>query len=357
MVFGTGISAPTLHEEPLRTSFKTRSPGSFLLNLIRVAAIIIIPIVVAFQTSNMWFKTNIFVIENAKTEYTGRYMLRATDSAGNEYFHTSSESVLNQLQSDVRNADPIISTLANDVDGDGLLEEFVFSIGIVPRFPNTPIVRLDFLPSFYYEFSAWYPYQIDLTHKMNTAPLVSISVPSTGSSNSANSVHSVEGNLQFTQVKPLDAYYVTSYDSAYLPSLLTDENVGSVSDLRKIDQIARRYAMRNESLRFDVLSSSVVSATDGGVDPSIATLLSSAAAMDPASSVGNGLFVAQIKMRVIPATVVYSPSPAEVAKWAWIQWFCIGYPIYWVISQIVGILVRGAVVNTMAVFQGRVQPY
>lgn len=369
MVLGTGVSAPILHEEPLRTSFMTRSFGSHLLNLIRLCAIIIIPIVVAFHTSQMWLKTSLFVVEDPTATFTGRYVLRATDSVGNEYFHTSSDAVLSQLENDPRNAAPLVTSMQNDINGDGKADEFIFTIALGSRISSTvPIVKVDFLPAFEYEFYA--SNEVDLFHKMNSAPLVSVVVAPATASNSANSVYTVDGALAFKQVFPLDAYYVTSYATHYLPTLLNDDEIASISDLRKIDQLAQRYAMRNESLSFEVKGSSVVSASggessavageilgggSGGVDPAVSTLLAASALAAP--NVGNGLMVVQVKMRVVPAIVVYKPSPAEVAKWAWIQWFCIGYPVYWVICQFVGILVRGAFVKTTAVFQGRVQPF
>lgn len=378
MVFGTGINAPTLHEEPLRTTFQTRSFGSNLLNLIRIGAIIIIPVVIAWYTSSMWKKTDMFVVQAPTTTYTGRYLLRAVDAANNEYLYTSSDAVRSMLDSDARNAAPFLSFVEDDIDGDGKADQFVFTLAIAPRVAATsPIMKVEFLPTFDYEFRAGN--EIDLFHRMNSGVLVSIQrdVTELAMKNSATAVHVVEGDLVFRQTSALDAYFITSYAEHYLPTLLDDNSVKSISDIRNIGNFARRYAMRNESLEFvsktqssSSASSIVLSAYDGdlssstsstnvggvaGVDPATQTMLGSGATSDP--DAGLGLMTVQIRMRVVPAVVLYKPSPAEVAKNAWIQWFAIGSPIYWVVSGVIGVLVRGAFVKTTAVFQGRVQPY
>jgi len=372
MVFGTGINAPVLHEEPLRTTFQTRSFGSNLLNLIRLGVIIIIPVVIAWFTSSMWKKTDMFVAQTPTATYTGRFLLRAVDSSGNEYLYTSSDSVQAMLETDTRNAAPFITAVEDDIDGDGKADQFVFTIAIAPRVAATsPIMKVDFLPTFDYEFRAGN--EIDLHHKMNAGTLVSVArdVTELSTKNSATAVHSVEGNLVFSQTAALDAYYVTSYAEHYLPTLLDDTAIKTISDIRNIDNIARRYAMRNESLDFVVKGRSVLNSAGAaststtssstsaggvaGVDPAVHTMLASSAASNP--DAGFGLMTIQVRMRVVPAVVLYKPSPAEVAKGAWIQWFAIGYPIYWMVSGFIGVLVRGAFVKTTAVFQGRVQPY
>jgi hypothetical protein len=287
-----------------------------ILNILRIAAIIIVPVVVAFHTANMWSKSGIFVVEDPTVSFTGRYLLRAFDAAGNEYLYASSGNIQKELEYDSRNAAPFVSAASDDVDGDGKPDLFIFNIAIAPRVASTtPIMKVEFLPTFDYEFHA--SNQINLYHKMNSGILVTAErdVTQLSSKNSATSVFSVQGNLEFKQVNPLDAFYVTSYAEHYADSLLTDSNVKTISDIRRITAIAGHYGMRNESLHFDVKGSGAISSVNA--DVSTQTVLAASAARNP--DAGFGLFTMEVKMKVVPAVVVYKPSPAEVAKVAWIS--------------------------------------
>lgn len=365
---GLNLSSPILHEETVRTTFRARGACSFLLDLLRVAAVIIVPIVVSLHSGDMWKQHNIF-IEMPFTNYTGRYLLKATDTAGNEYLHTSSTQVLAAfLDADARNAEPFISHQADDMDSDGKVDMYTFTIAIEPRTAAAPITRLEFLPTFDYEISA--KNYVTLVHKMNAGPLVVVERAGTdaATANTPNTAHVVSGDMQWKQTFPLDAFYVSSYRDGYARTFLNDSSVRSMGDLRQIEKYGRYYAMRNESVQFEQLGYEVVdvmSAAKGSASPltglpdhiALMTLLGSmAGAPVVAAGSANGLFVAQIRMRVPPAVVHYVPAPSEVAKWAWIQWFAIGLPIAWLLQGFVAVIVRNAIVTTTAVYQGQVRP-
>jgi len=323
---GIPISNPVVHAEPVQTKYRADSCGSWTLEIVALLTVWIIPLIIGFSMGQFWITNNDF-IEMPTMNYTGRVMLRAATSDGDEYLWASSSALQEALVGDARATHPLLSSQADDVDRDGKTDIFRFTIRIPLRDPTHNVVSVQFLPIFKYNLTN------DLVSiAMETAPFVAFD----GVNPTRARRLVLDGTVPFRQVDPVYSSNFYHYDVVYWKSYLDDAL--DVADLRDIGGFARKYAARNESTPFELRTAYF---TDGTTR--------AAALEDPMDS--DGIFTVSATLRVPVSTVTYVPSFSETIKFAWVQYFTIAYVIQWIFSGIRKVFVKNAFVDTVAEFK------
>ena len=349
---GVPISKPDVFEDPVKTVYRSHSAGAVALAMCSWLFVLVWPFVVGLLMGGFWLKHDVFYARPV-VSYQGKAALRVLTTHGNEYLWSSSEQVQTELLAgDPRFVLPFISLQQDDRDGNGKIDDMYWSLEIPLAQANLEgtgekVVSVEFLPALQYVFEHDSLRVTDEVFvSMETAPLIHIDVPPQGVGNNVF----VDGRLKFDQYQPLlsseNHRYDRIYNFSHFPS------VKDVSDLSNIAMLATKYARRNETTVFE---QRVVSYGGkyhmGGVDDIRMAghneLTPTAGDSDPLS------FNLDVLMRVDPILVSHVPSTAEVVKHAWVQYFALAYVVYWLFNHIRRILVKGGMVNTIAMVDGR----
>jgi hypothetical protein len=321
--------------------------GSYLLFFAKVAAVLVVPIVFGLYTGSFWVWEGHYAVQPRLTT-TGRYVLRAVDTAGGEYLFATAADVRAQLAGDSRAAAPLLRVLADDHDGDGHADELRFAIAFVLRDNATALASLEFLP----EVNAVLPGRVEGPREvvMTAAPFFAVaSVAAGGSSCGVTAPGAASaracvwaGRVEWRQSEPLQGILTHHYDRVYAPSYL-EQHVRDVADVRAVSRFATRYAQRNQSL---VFAPSTALPFDA-----VASSIEEAAGLTPPGNSSTAVFA--FRATIPTASVAYSPGAGESIKFAWVQFLSAAIVVNWFMGLITSVMVQQAMVNTIAIFRGR----
>ena len=334
---GIRLSAPTVYEEYPMIRYKANSAGAVVLELVGLAVVLIVPVIIALSMQNFWSLENTYV-QKPTVSFTNRCSLRVTMHGGTEKFWACSDAVNTLLIGDARSMNPFFSMLVDDHNSDGLVDNFVFTIGV--PLAGAGVAKVEFLPEFTYAVENFL-FNIDMT----VAPLVTAVNPIDDGSRAAI----LTGDLQFRETDLVSASPYVSYATTYKPSYF--DKIHDVADLVDIGQLARKYADRNITAVFvqktlDFGGVTMISAEEARLSPASSNFINSDDLDD------TSMFQLRINMRVLAAMINYEPSFAEALKWAWVQYFCIAMIVYFLFSYVREFFVKQAIINTIAVWEG-----
>ncbi|CUG65772.1 membrane-associated protein, putative [Bodo saltans] len=335
------LSNPTVYEEPLRIRYRANSIGARICEIVGLLTVLIIPFVICLAMGNFWLEYNVLT-EDPQITFTERCLLRYTTISGAERVWACSDSLNQELQGDPRYVVPFISVYEDDHDADGKIDMFTFFFQ-VPLGPGgdsvTPstdgIQSFEFLPEF--DVRIW---NYILHMQFKSAPLISLHLSAAGTSQRRVSV--VQGELRYeeTSLPVADDYH--RYDRVYTSSLF-DADVTDVSQATDVTKLAALYALQNQSIAFRHRTSSFG-------DASLIPPMGPRAVVDLDSA---EMATVILKLRVVEAEVSYRPGYGEILKWAWVQYFTVAYVIYWFVQWARWLFVKQALINTIAVWEGK----
>lgn len=340
-----------VYTEPVRTRYTANSAGAYLLVLISVVAVIAAPLAIGFSMGQFWITSN--VLKGQPTiSYTNRLIVRAETGDGDAMIYVSSPTVMDELEdailgdgesglfknprtgeAPIRPMYPAINLFRDDHDNDGITDAFNFQIAIPINYTNTSIARICILPEFYYTFDYPTP-RLDI--KMTSAPLLCVQNPiPTARFEAAR----LQGDIVFHASTLPESSDFVRYDRIYASSLF---NKFTATQLAAIEPVAHAYALRNLTLRLEEKFSmfgdyNILQMSKTNIDHS-GTLNS---------------FNYEVTLKVHEHIIRYVPPWYENFKFGWIQYFCIAYVVYYFMNFIRSILVKQAVINTIAIWESR----
>lgn len=313
---GIRISAPTLYETPRAVKHKANSAAGWIFEILALLTVLIVPFIVCFYAGQMWMK-NSLIVEIPKLSYTGKCVLSAETLSGKKMLWASSKAMEDLLAGDDRLVQPFFSIYEDDHDGDEKADEIFMRI-MLPLDPGDAMVSLRFLPAFRYNIHSGEGYfDVD----METAVLLGFET--------APPVHkgaaTIDGFINFYQMNPLYSAVHVRYDRLYNRSHF--DAVRDVSGIADVGALASAYQMRNESVSF------VEKVIRFG---------------DEEDATDVGLFRVDLRLRVSPATIQFTPNWSQVLKFAWVQYFCVAYVIGWFVGGIRYFVVYQGLFNTIS---------
>jgi transmembrane protein 231 len=335
------LSNPTVYEEPLRIRYRANSIGARICEMVGLLTVLIIPFVICLSMGNFWLEYSVLT-EDPRVTFTERCLLRYTTVSGAERVWACSDSLNQELQGDPRYVVPFISVYEDDHDADGKTDAITFVLQ-VPLGPGgdsvTPssdgIERLEFLPEF--DVRIW-NYALHMQFK--SAPLIALQLSGAGSSQRRVAIVSGELRYDETGLPVADEYH--RYDRVYASSLF-DADITDPSHATDVTVMSRLYALQNQSLAF---YHKVTSFGD-------ASLLPATGPRGVVDLDSTELATVVVTLRVVEAVVSYRPGYGEILKWAWVQYFTVAYVIYWFVQWARWIFVKQALINTIAVWEGK----
>lgn len=323
---GVALSAPVVYDEPVKVRFRANTLGGWLLEGFCLLTVLIVPFIIALVMGGIWDKHGQFVA-TPKVVFLDKCLFKAQMTDGSSKLWGCSDKLEAILAGDERRLVPFFSIYSDDRDGDQKPD--VISIDIEFDAPAGSVSRVDFLPAFHVKMSDD-DQGIEIEHE--AAPLISVpDVSSLGSS------VVVEGRLLFYQHQPLSSSPYMRYDRVYNVSYFDD--IVDIADMDAIGATAAKYARRNETLRFIPLA--------------VYSGLSSINDLSREISASCDTFSLSIVLRVPSVTVEFTPSTSQVIKFFWVQYFCIAYVVHWIVWFIREFFVKQALINTIALWEGR----
>lgn len=337
---GINLSHPSVYEEPLRIRYRANSIGARVCELFGLLVVLIVPFVICLAMGNFWTEYNVLTEMPAVT-FTERCLLKYTTVSGAERLWACSDALNQEMMGDPRHVVPFVSFYEDDHDADGKVDvvTFAFQLPLGTLDASTAasdgIQTFEFLPEF--NLKIW-NYVIRLEAK--TAPFVSLQLAGSGAGN--RRVIVVQGELRYDETEILNGNVYYRYDRVYTSSLFDSmiENPAQASD---VSSLAGLYALQNQSIAFRQTS----------VLYGDASLLSSTGPRSVADLGSAETATVVLRMRVVQAQVAYRPGYGEILKWAWVQYFAIAYVIHWVVSWARWLFVKQALINTIAVWEGK----
>lgn len=351
-----------VYVEPVNTRYTANSIGAYLLVLFSYIAVIVAPLAIGFGMGQFWITSNVLVGRPDIT-YTNRLIVRVETAEGNAMVYVSSPTAMEELENAIiagenegaanvlfnfkNPLDPASSELAplstmypavnvfeDDHDSNGIVDGFHFQIAIPMNYsaPQT-VGRICILPEFNYVFD--YPVP-SLDIRMTAAPLICLSSPNP---TTAFEGARLQGDLVFkASTLPESSDYVR-YDRIYAGSLF---NEFTARELAAVSPIANAYALRNFTLGVEEKSN-----TFGAYD----TLAMASTNIDPTNTFHQ--FNLEVSLKVHDSVIRYIPPWYENLKFGWVQYFCIAFIVYYFLDFIKSILVKQAIINTIAIWEGR----
>lgn len=338
--------------------YVTRGIGSWVLYFLSLAALFILPFVIATSMGGIWL-TNSHFTQHPRLKFSGRCLLRYTTVRGKEKLWTCSDAFNEKLLYGHAELDtlPFFTIYEEDRDSDGSVDCVTIVLGLPvnslgSRVENSfpppdemdAIERVEFIPEFIYEII--HP---SIHLNMTAAPLIVFQRPGGGhaSASGTGGAHtggpvcaSTSGDILFHTTEPLYSWSNVHYAHTYADSPL--DAVESIDDVLNVPRFAQKYASRNQSLLFRRYAESA-----GGASllPDITYDRVLGEDMD---TVGD--FTWKLTLRVQDANVPYVSSIPELIKWAWIQYFTIAYVIQWVLWKLRGMLLKSGMIGSTAIF-------
>lgn len=344
-----------VYVEPVRTRYTANGLGAWLLILFCWAAVVIAPLAIGFGMGQFWLTSNVLV-GRARVTYTNRLVVRVETNEGSALSYISSPKAMEELEASIADASlddsallfssatlngaapvqtmyPAINLFEDDQDSDGTVDAFHFQIAIPMNYSASSVARICVMPEFFYDFDYDVP---SLDIKMTAAPVVCALSPNAPTPFEAARV---EGDLLFkASVLPESSEYVR-YDRVYLSSLF---NSFTAQELAELAPVASAYALRNFTMAVEEKASAfgaynILSLAQTNIDPT--TTLNQ--------------FNFELTLRVHDSVIRYVPPWFENFKFGWVQYFCIAFVVYHFLDLIKSILVKQALINTIAIWESR----
>lgn len=330
---GALLSQPTVLEEPLKIRYRANSLGAKVLELLGLLTVLIIPIIIGFAMSNFVLEYNVFV-ETPVVTFTDRCLVRYKTAETGERLWGCSDALMDALIGDPRETNLFFSVLSDDRDADGRHDSFTFTMKLPMGSSTDTVTLIEFLPEFDVKLDSYHMKLLFLT-----APLIQPSMSLVTGSTSR--VMLFDANLAYHGSEIIDISPYVRYDRVYRASLF--DTITTVQEASAVGKLGMRYASRNQSLVLDNIIQ-----TAGGAE--LLPSMGNGATLDLDELLTTTLIV---KLRVVDSHVAYQPGPGEIVKWVWVQFFCIAYVVHWVVGWIRWFCVKQALINTIAIWEGR----
>ena len=308
-----------IHREPLyRRYYATYTSPSFLYGLIFGFLLIILPLIIAYNSTGFWYKEGIY-FEQPHVNYRYQAIVEVYGTAGFDrssssqarediqqkplLLYYSSSSKLNQMHGNQFRPATIQSAEMDD-DRDGINERLEFNM-VMPLAPNEQVTGVSAVLLNDVTISERARYQFD------AATLISFD------GGSAINNLRVDGDVMVRQSWPLSTKGGFKVPYSGDPLLTREISPGmSASDL-SIQHIMAETATRNLSTVFRPTYT-------------IATRPHEPAMVD----LDPRYFNMTVSMRVPEQPLWYTPNASEVLKWAWMQYISFFVLIGWLLFRL-----------------------
>lgn len=273
---------------------------------------LVVAFAVAFSTGQLWLKEHTYM-RQPELEFTYEtLLLLETETPGEERIWTSIDEVNELFYSQLAAVD--VQAVEHDLNFDGkidIVDVRVKSHGV------RGIKSVKLLLGFDYKVGG----NVDLD--MRTLAYIHHASPQTGAA-----LH-VDGDLRLVQREPITQgshahTYKGSENSPFAPLLVNSLGTTGLAKLG-LNGVLNLYLFRNETTVFDYNF--------------------------PVWQAGSGdEFEVNARIRV-PShqEILYRPAALTVAKFGWIQFFCLAYPLLWILSKAEWVVFHYQILHTRVV--------
>jgi len=305
--------------EPLyRRYYSTYTSASFCYALVFGFAVIILPLILAYNSEGFWYKEGTYFEQpSISYRYQSVIELQGRDSNDNSAFslyYSTSESLKSHHSGIIRS--PILQSAEFDDDRNGVNDRIEFTMSM-PLKPTETISSMNAL--------IFYDVALQVRAKVQFDAVALVNYVSGSGINNVK----IDGDIKLRQTWPLQVkggMKIPYNDSALLPTSLP---YGISETAYSTSHIVEAMAARNLSTTFSQTYAVAEHAFSG-------------------STLTNDInyFNATIQIRVPEQQVWYTPGVSEVLKWAWIQYVSFFVVVSFLVHRLSSFVFRHQLLHT-----------